>query len=191
MDKKILKLLNKNFDKTWARLSSEQQKECVDFMLGALKQECDFYDSAVKAYSYAQKVLNSFMTESEETFVENLKANMRLKLAKKIEKEKSLQEQIMSSNDKQLLFSNIYDTYVLLPVEFRQANTICDKVNKLMQFPIDATTLLSRSIVASAAAKVGILLEKVSDQQSFKNQAKKVRELFPQFTKSAENEPSM
>lgn len=186
MDIKSLKKLNKNFDKEWERLSAEDKKSCVIFMLGTLRESDHFYKEASNKLINAKTALNQIIDDDTIYFVNNLKQMLKKMTDKKYMKEDKLQEEIMSTNNRQLLFSDIYKTYMALDELKEQVHDILEQTKQVID---NGTNSISANKLSTLVLQVELLAEAHERYiDVFDNQTSKVKQLFAEFVKAKDDE---
>lgn len=189
MDIKTLKLLNKNFNKNWEKLSQSEKDECVRFMLEVLKESDKFYKSSLVSLRQVKDELYGLMDDSARENANMTKQVANFMMRSKIEKEDKLQCKILSSDNRQLLFSDIYTTYTLSAKARESVEKILQQAQDIV---LEGARTLSSSKLVSLYVQVELLSESHERYQNvFSNQAKKVKELFPQSTKTNDDELTM
>ncbi len=189
MDVKTLKKLNKNFDKTWEKLSFEEQKEIVDFMFETLKDVNDYFSITKKKIVDNYKTLNDMLDENTKEEIKFLKSFTSKLTDKKLQKEEKLQNEIMTTNNKQLLFQDIYSSFI----GFDKATELLEKFiiqsNNIIKNGVDSVsskTLTSLMVVLESLNETNEKFNKTAP-----NQIKKVKELFADYINENEEDLSL
>lgn len=189
MDIKILKKLNKKFDKEWETLSSSEKKACVEFMLDTLKEADSFYKSSLIQLIKAKASLNEIIDDNTKDTVKTLKQIVELMTKKKVAKEDKLQAEIMSSNNRQLLFSDILTTYKAFDKASESIKNILGQTKVVVN---NGATSISTNKLATLVVQVESLAESHERYVNvFANQTDKVKELFADYIKTNDNELSL
>lgn len=189
MEAKTLKKLNKNFDKTWETLNFSEQKEIVDFMLDTLKDIDSFFKVTKQKVIDNYNTLNNMLDENTKNQIALLK-NFTSKLTdKKLEDEEKLQNEIMTTNNKQLLFSDIFSSFNGFDKATEVLENIINQSNEIIKNGIDSVS--SNKLIPIMVTMAGLDETNKRFNNTTENQIKKVEELFAEYLNSNENDASI
>ena len=190
MQEKILKKLNKHFDRTWRTLTQEERAEIIAFMKGILNAGEEFYKSSFQKLSELKPQVQELITEEMQGELALTKAIVEEMLqVLKFNKEDRLQEKIMLSESPQLLFSDIYMTNIgLNKAKFQVADVVEQANMAISQTPC---TLPSRKLT-SLVVRMDTMMDVFQNYMDvFKRQSLKVDSFFPELSTSHEQELGM
>ncbi len=186
MEAKTLKKLNKNFDKEWKKLSYSEQKEVVDFMYDTLKETEAYFKIASTKIAENYNIIYNLIDEDTKYELEFLDNIITKVTAKKIAKENKLQEKIMTTNNKQLLYSDIFSAFTGLDKATEEIENIINKSNDIIKNGVNSVS--TKSLTSSMTLLKTLSKTYSETKNNTPNQIKKVEELLADYLNTNENE---